>query len=73
MGMQAAVIEFARNVAGLEGAGSGEFDEACPRKVIDFMPGKAPSSRRAARCASARTRASSLPTACSSVATEFAR
>lgn len=40
MGMQAAVIEFARNVAGLEGAGSGEFDEACPRKVIDFMPGQ---------------------------------
>lgn len=40
LGMQAAVIEFARNVAGLEHAGSGEFDEACPQKVIDFMPGQ---------------------------------
>lgn len=40
MGMQAAVIEFARNVAGLAQAGSGEFDEACPQKVIDFMPGQ---------------------------------
>ena len=40
MGMQAAVIEFARNVAGLVEAGSGEFDEACPQKVIDFMPGQ---------------------------------
>ncbi len=30
----------ARNVAGLVEAGSGEFDEACPQKVIDFMPGQ---------------------------------
>ena len=38
LGMQIAVIEFPRNVAGLFGANSGEFDEASPHKVIDFMP-----------------------------------
>ncbi len=40
LGMQIAVIEFARNAAGLSGANSGEFDEqrSCP--VIDFMPGQ---------------------------------
>jgi CTP synthase len=38
LGMQVAVIEFACNVAGLLGANSGEFDEASPHKVIDFMP-----------------------------------
>ena len=36
--MQTAVIEFARNVCGLKGANSGEFDENSPYKVIDFMP-----------------------------------
>ena len=40
MGMQIAVIEFARHVAGLLEANSGEFDPACPEKVIDFMPGQ---------------------------------
>lgn len=40
LGMQVAVIEFARHVAGIIGAHSGEFDEACPHKVIDFMPGQ---------------------------------
>ena len=40
LGMQIAVIEFARNVAGLLDADSGEFDEQCPHKVIDFMPGQ---------------------------------
>ena len=38
LGMQIAVIEFARHVAGLETANSGEFDEQSPHKVIDFMP-----------------------------------
>jgi len=38
LGMQIAVIEFARNVAGIENADSGEFDENCTDKVIDFMP-----------------------------------
>lgn len=40
LGMQIAVIEFARNVAGIERANSGEFDELCSDKVIDFMPGQ---------------------------------
>ena len=40
LGMQIAVIEYARNVAGLKDANSGEFDELCKHKVIDFMPGQ---------------------------------
>ena len=40
LGMQIAVIEYARNVAGIKNADSGEFDELCPDKVIDFMPGQ---------------------------------
>jgi CTP synthase len=40
LGMQIAVIEFARNAAGLKDANSGEFDELCEHKVIDFMPGQ---------------------------------
>ncbi|MCL2002622.1 MAG: CTP synthase [Oscillospiraceae bacterium] len=38
LGMQIAVIEYARNVCGLAGANSGEFDEASPHRVIDIMP-----------------------------------
>lgn len=40
LGMQIAVIEFARNVLGIADAHSGEFDEQTPHKVIDFMPGQ---------------------------------
>ncbi len=40
LGMQVAVIEFARHVAGIADANSGEFDELCRHKVIDFMPGQ---------------------------------
>lgn len=40
LGMQIAVIEYARNVAGIKDANSGEFDELCANKVIDFMPGQ---------------------------------
>ena len=40
LGMQIAVIEYARNAAGLKDANSGEFDELCKHKVIDFMPGQ---------------------------------
>ena len=40
LGMQIAVIEFARHVAGIPDAHSGEFDELCRHKVIDFMPGQ---------------------------------
>ncbi|MDR2699077.1 MAG: CTP synthase [Candidatus Methanoplasma sp.] len=38
LGMQIAVIEFARHVCGLEGAHSGEFDASSPYRVIDIMP-----------------------------------
>ncbi|MCL2100020.1 MAG: gamma-glutamyl-gamma-aminobutyrate hydrolase family protein, partial [Oscillospiraceae bacterium] len=41
LGMQVAVIEFARNVCGLAGANSSEFDEASPHHVIDIMPEQA--------------------------------
>ena len=40
LGMQIAVIEYARNVAGVADANSGEFDEQSKNKVIDFMPGQ---------------------------------
>ena len=40
LGMQTAVIEFARNACGIHDANSGEFDELCKNKVIDFMPGQ---------------------------------
>lgn len=40
LGMQIAVIEYARDVLGLADAHSGEFDEQCAHKVIDFMPGQ---------------------------------
>ena len=40
LGMQIAVIEYARNVLGLKAANSNEFDQDSPDKVIDFMPGQ---------------------------------
>ena len=40
LGMQIMVIEYARNVVGIADANSGEFDENCKNKVIDFMPGQ---------------------------------
>ena len=38
LGMQVAVIEFARNVLGLKDADSGEFAPESVHKVIDFLP-----------------------------------
>ncbi|HET7559959.1 MAG TPA: CTP synthase [Limnochordia bacterium] len=38
LGMQCAVIEFARHVCGLPGADSTEFDQETPHPVIDLMP-----------------------------------
>src|SRR5262249_49837282 len=38
LGLQCAVIEFARHVAGLAGANSAEFDAATPHPVIDILP-----------------------------------
>ncbi len=40
LGMQIAVIEYARHAAGLMGANSHEFDEASPHQVIHYMPGQ---------------------------------
>ena len=40
LGMQIAVMEFARHVTGITDANSGEFDELCANKVIDYMPGQ---------------------------------
>lgn len=37
LGMQCAVIEYARNVVGLKDANSKEFDEGCTHPVIDLM------------------------------------
>ena len=37
LGMQSAVMEFARNVCAMEGATSSEFDEDAKYKVIDLM------------------------------------
>ena len=38
LGMQVAVIDFARHVCGMEDANSGEFDELSKYKVIYFLP-----------------------------------
>jgi CTP synthase len=38
LGLQIAIIEFARNVCGLKGAHSTEFDGQTPHPVIDLMP-----------------------------------
>lgn len=38
LGMQIAVIEFARNVCGLKDANSREFNDKSNNKVIDFLP-----------------------------------
>lgn len=41
LGMQCAVIEFARNVCGLTGANSAEFDLSTPHPVVHLMPDQA--------------------------------
>jgi CTP synthase len=38
LGMQLAVVEFARHVAGMAGANSAEFDPETPYPVIDLLP-----------------------------------
>jgi CTP synthase len=40
LGLQVAVIEFARSVCGLRSANSREFSEQARHPVIDFMPGQ---------------------------------
>ncbi|HEX3776409.1 MAG TPA: CTP synthase [Polyangiaceae bacterium] len=38
LGMQLAGIEFARNVCGVKGASSTEFQKDCPNPILDLMP-----------------------------------
>src|SRR6476661_8003712 len=38
LGMQIAVVEFARHVVGMEGANSAEFDPETPFPVVDLLP-----------------------------------
>jgi len=38
LGMQVAVMEFARDIAGMDGANSTEFDPETPHPVIDLLP-----------------------------------
>ncbi|KAE8148710.1 CTP synthase N-terminus-domain-containing protein [Aspergillus avenaceus] len=38
LGMQLAVVEFARHVCGMDKASSAEFDEQCEQPVIIYMP-----------------------------------
>lgn len=38
LGFQMAVIEYARNVCGIKGANSSEFDPGCQHAVIDILP-----------------------------------
>ena len=38
LGMQLAVVEYARNITGLDGANSAELEETTPYPVIDLMP-----------------------------------
>ena len=60
LGMQIAVMEFARHAAELSQANSGEFDPDCPQKVIDFMPGRTMRSTREVPCAWAATPAGTV-------------
>lgn len=57
LGMQCAVIEYARNVCGMEGANSSEFDENTKYPVIDLMPDQVDVEEKAAQCAWASIRA----------------
>ena len=38
LGFQAVIVEYSRNVLGMEGANSTEFDEKSPHPVVFFMP-----------------------------------
>lgn len=46
LGMQCAVIEFARNVANLAAANSTEFANDTPHPVIDFLPGQSDATEK---------------------------
>ena len=59
LGMHVAVSEFARHVAGLEGANSTEMDPETPYPVIDLLPEQKQVEDLGGRCGSARRRSSS--------------
>lgn len=59
LGMQCAVIEFARDVCGMKDANSTEFDAETPYPVIDLMPDQEDITEKAAPCALASTPANS--------------
>ena len=46
LGMQLAAIEYARNVCGLEGANSTEFESDAQHPVIEFLPGQESITRK---------------------------
>jgi len=46
LGMQLAAIEYARNVCGLEGANSTEFEAQTAHPVIEFLPGQESITRK---------------------------
>lgn len=58
LGMQCAVIEFARNVCHMEQANSSEFIPDGKYPVIDLMPDQEDVTEKAVPCASASIRAS---------------
>jgi len=51
LGMQLAVVEFARNVCGLKGANSGEFSPETPYPVIDLLPDQKQITKKGGQCA----------------------
>ena len=61
LGMQIAVIEYARNVLKLEDANSREFNDKSKNQVINFMPGQNDGLTREAPYAWAAIRAASFP------------
>lgn len=72
LGMQCAVIEYARNVLGWEGAHSAEFEKDAPHTVIVFMPEIDPvtlggTMRLGARATALRERPDGKPTLASQV------
>lgn len=50
LGLQIAVIEFARHVCGLVDANSGEFSKTSENLVIDIMPDQIGITKRAEQC-----------------------
>ena len=60
LGMQIAVVEFSRNVCGLEGANSTELNPKTPYPIIHLMDEQRSVTERAGPCVLAHMNASSL-------------